>query len=568
MMGYRLFYSYQSDTKSALNHRFIRNAIDTAVARITEYKIVVVEGFYGIGGNPPLLQTMLAQSKGSDIFVGDITFTSSMIWQSRGVNIHEDSDSYLVEIDKPANLKPAPNPNVLIETGYSWALKNLDRTILIMNTAFGHPSAMPVDMQGLRWPITYNLSEERAAIAAKHKKEHDQLTDALEAAIRFTIKTSIDYQIDRLRPCMILSQWEEYHPYPYQLTPIAKERILEIRDQIENKDKSIRILGKNGIGKTRLVLESFRSNGELPDLKLDDRIVYYDYDSAISGDISKQLSVLREIDQQKILVLDNCPEEEHKRLEKHFRYSKVRIISIDTIDELVKSNRADVFIPEELRDEAFQLISAFSFPSEDPSFFMETMENDLDRFVYSIRAGADVSDISKPPLELLKILIGHKNEVRGAIPFLTAVALFQQIGVSGNYKDQVALVREIFVHCSQEDIESLLEDLETRKLIRRQGNYILLNGFNEELVLQWIGSDIENLFDLVKEISKRSMWYNIKSPFIKWLENSKHLEAFDEEVLKNDAFIDSDEGAHLLHMLSSSYPNQVLETIKNKINRM
>ncbi len=170
-MGYRIFYSYQSDIKKELNKSFIKDAIENAVSQITDYEIEpLVEGFYGVSGNPPLLETMLKQSLNSDIFIGDLTFTMSKVWHNP-IGITEDDKSILVEIPK-GDLKPSPNPNVLIETGYSWAIKKYERTILIMNEAFGKPSELPVDMRNLRRPITYNLSEERYSNATKNKSKH------------------------------------------------------------------------------------------------------------------------------------------------------------------------------------------------------------------------------------------------------------------------------------------------------------------------------------------------------------------------------------------------------------
>src|SRR5690554_3216425 len=130
-MGYRIFYSYQSDIDKKLNLKFIREAINDAISKITDYDIEpLIEGFYGVGGNPPLADKMLQQSQSSDIFIGDVTFTSSKIWHNP-LSLVENEKSYSLEIPK-GDLKPSPNPNVLIETGFSWALKSYERTILVM----------------------------------------------------------------------------------------------------------------------------------------------------------------------------------------------------------------------------------------------------------------------------------------------------------------------------------------------------------------------------------------------------------------------------------------------------
>ncbi|MBL4879738.1 MAG: hypothetical protein JKX82_00305, partial [Oleispira sp.] len=263
-MGYRIFYSYQSDISKKLNLIFIRDAINAAIKKIKHHKIEpLIEGFYGIGGNPPLVEAMLKQSQGTDIFIGDVTFTSSKIWQSQGVNFHEDAKTYLIEIEKPTDLKPAPNPNVLLETGYSWALKTFNRTILVMNEAFGSPSQLPVDMKGLRWPITYNLSEDRFDKKSKFNKEFEQLTDAFEFAINDAINSSIEYQESLLSPFQLYYAWEKESRNDFILTKKIEKIISEIRAQVIQDNKPIRIVGPAKSGKSRILFVIFRKNGSL-----------------------------------------------------------------------------------------------------------------------------------------------------------------------------------------------------------------------------------------------------------------------------------------------------------------
>ncbi|MDC7997027.1 hypothetical protein [Gilvibacter sediminis] len=570
-MGYRVFYSYQSDIDAKLNHKFIRDAIVDAISRVTEYKIDLVEGFYEIGGNPPLAETMLKQSRSSDIFIGDITYTSSKIWQSKGINFFQDSKVYLIEINKPVNLKPAPNPNVLLETGYSWALKDFDRTVLVMNTAFGDPSELPVDMSGLRWPITYNLSNERALKSAKFKKEFNSLSKALEGAIRFAIKASIAYQIEKLRPLMIYSQWLNDHPFPYQDTPYAKKLIGEIRFLMENANKPIRIVGSEGIGKTRLVMESFREDGTTTDLISEDRIVYHDTDSAVGGDISKQLAELKDMDQHKWLVVDNCSDKYHDQLAKYFKNSKVRLLTIETLDSENKVTTANKLLVESsLKDEVFNATAASRFPSMEVSILSEAVENDLETFISLINKGASAEDLSKPSLELIERLVGPENLKKGAISFLTAVGLFEQVGVSGQYANQLETINTLFIKTSEQNLEDLIEELESKNLIKRKGNYIVQNGFRNDLVNNWINNDVDNLDEIIEGVSNARLWYFFKRPFLKLLEIQKNLDHITgpSGILSDNSFVDSPNGAKFLEMLATTFPEVVLEIMKDKIGRM
>ena len=573
-MGYRIFYSYQSDINKKLNQTFIRDAINAAIAKIPEFPIeTLIEGFYGVSGNPPLAQVMFDQSKSSDIFIGDVTYTSSKIWQSQGVNTVEDDKSYLIEIDKPIDLKPAPNPNVLLETGYSWALKSHYRTILVLNEAFGNPSELPVDMQGLRWPITYNLCEDRFNKQSKQTKEKNALIDALEGAIRDAINSSIEYQIKRWRPLIINSNWKKDHKYPFQLTSLVKSKIIDIRNLLLKSNRAIRVCGLKGCGKTRLVLEVFQKNGDLDYDEMNEQIIYHDYDSALSGDISKQLSELKDINQFKIFVADNCSLEEHNRLTKLFNNTKIKLISINTIINFKEVDGATLLIEENVTFEIFENIIKNKYPSLPVLEVINQFENNLNKFIPLIEAGMKEQDVDKSAIELLTILLENKNVEKGGIKLLTVIALFEKIGVSGEFIDQIKFVRETFLDNTKEEVIEQIEVLKSKGLVTQKGDFVLANSFKDELKQFWKEEPIEDINLIIKNVSRYNLWYNFSEKFFSVLkenENGEYLTSLNSEngVLQDISFIDSDEGGQFINLLSGYFPSFALDVIKSKIERL
>jgi hypothetical protein len=573
-MGYRIFYSYQSDIDKKLNHEFIREAINEAKARITEFNIDPIrEGFYGVGGNPPLAKAMFDESKGSDIFIGDVTFTSSKIWQSKGVKFEEDANTYLIEIDKPFKLKPAPNPNVLLETGYSWALKTHYRTILVLNEAFGSPSELPVDMKGLRWPITYKLCETRYNKAAKFKKEKKNLVNALEHAIRDAINSSIEYQIKRWRPLVINNNWKKDHKYPFSFTPNIRSKILQLRSVIINYRGAIRVCGLKGSGKTRLVLEVFQKNGDLDYNETNEQIVYHDYESVLSGDISKQLAELKDLNQSKIFVADNCSLEEHFKLSKHFKNTKVKVISISTITSLDETDNATLLIEENVVFEIFENIIKNKYPTLSVQEVINQFENNLNKFIPLIEAGMKEQDIDKSSIELLAILLESKNVEKGAIKLLSVITLFEKIGVSGEYIDQIEFIRETFLDSTKEEAIELIELLKSKGLITQKGDYVIANSFKQELIQYWKEQPIEDVNLVVKNVSNNNLWHNFSDKFFDILKNDKSGDYINslnsrEGVLKDNSFVDTNEGGEFVNLLADYFPSIAQEVIKSKIERL
>ena len=76
-MKYNIFYSYQSDIDKDINEKFIGDALRKAAGSIKFCAFDIIKGFDGTSGNKPLAQTMFEQSFNSNIFVGDLSFTSS-----------------------------------------------------------------------------------------------------------------------------------------------------------------------------------------------------------------------------------------------------------------------------------------------------------------------------------------------------------------------------------------------------------------------------------------------------------------------------------------------------------
>ena len=575
-MGYRIFYSYQSDVEKKLNHAFIRDAINDAIARITEFSIgSLIEGFYGVGGNPPLAQVMFDQSKGSDIFIGDVTFTSSKIWQSQGVKVEEDANTYLIEIDKPINLKPAPNPNVLLEAGYSWALKSHYRTILVLNEAFGRPSELPVDMQGLRWPITYNLCETRYNKASKQKKEKDNLVNALEFAIRDAINSSIEYQIKRWRPLVINNNWKKDHKYKYQLTTLVRNKIIDLRNAILKGSNPVRVCGLEGCGKTRLVLEVFQKNDDLDYHELNEQIIYHDYESALSGDISKQLAELIDIDQFKVFIADNCSIENHNKLSKLFKNTKVKLVSINTIKNFDENDGATLLFDEDITFEIFENVINNKYPTAPVQEVTDKFKNNLEKFIPLIEAGMQEQDIDKSSIELLTILLEEKNVEKGAIKLLTAISLFEKIGISGRYVNEIECIRETFIgrELTNKKIDELIELLKSKSLVTIKGDYVIANGFKNELIRYWKIEPIEDVNTIVLNVSENNLWHHFSDKFFEFLKNdesSEYLASLTSEggILRNIEFIDKSEGGEFLILMADYFQELVLEILTSKEERL
>jgi hypothetical protein len=170
-----IFFSWQSDTPTAIGRNFLRKALEEACKEIAAEacidealrdELVVDSDTQGEAGQPPIAETIFKKIDAAAVFVADVTFTA-----------------------KRVDGRPTPNPNVLIE--YGWALKSLShsRVISVMNDAYGEPSAqtLPFDLAHVRWPIRFTLQEH--ALAEQKVDVRRKLAANLKVAIRASLAT-------------------------------------------------------------------------------------------------------------------------------------------------------------------------------------------------------------------------------------------------------------------------------------------------------------------------------------------------------------------------------------------
>ena len=164
-----VFFSWQSDRPSKEGRNLIEASLKDAIAQLAsdaEVEEAVRDGLaldkdtQGVPGSPSIIDTIFNKIDAAAVFVADLTFVGTR--SKDGLT---------------------PNPNVLIE--YGWALKSLSRSriIAVMNEAYGAPhGTLPFDLAHLRFPITYNLSEQ--ATSEERRRQREQLTKTFVSALK------------------------------------------------------------------------------------------------------------------------------------------------------------------------------------------------------------------------------------------------------------------------------------------------------------------------------------------------------------------------------------------------
>lgn len=168
-MALTIFYSWQSDTPSKTNHRFIKEALDDAVKQLVAEGHVeeaprVDHDTKDVHGDPDIFPTILKKIENCDVFIADVTIVAST---SDGKNI--------------------PNPNVLLELGYAYKAVGSGRIIKIMNDSYGDPKkGLPFDLAHKRWPYVYSLEPDTEK--AKREKLKESVAKDLAEFVRLILE--------------------------------------------------------------------------------------------------------------------------------------------------------------------------------------------------------------------------------------------------------------------------------------------------------------------------------------------------------------------------------------------
>src|ERR1039458_3938628 len=108
-----VFYSWQSDLPNSVNRGFIQSALEQAATTIAADNTVAIEPVVdrdtqNVPGSPDIASTIFTKIASADIFVADVSI-----------------------VTRAEMMRPAPNPNVLIELGYALKALGPERVILV-----------------------------------------------------------------------------------------------------------------------------------------------------------------------------------------------------------------------------------------------------------------------------------------------------------------------------------------------------------------------------------------------------------------------------------------------------
>tara|TARA_R110000744_G_scaffold12647_3_gene37484 strand:- start:4826 stop:6541 length:1716 start_codon:yes stop_codon:yes gene_type:complete len=568
-MAYKVFFAYQTDTDDKFNKGFIHQAGLNAIQKLKDegFDIEFDYGFNKTSGNPILINEMLKKNDEADLVLVDLTFTSSKSgFGVPKINLFGHTiQKYKIEEDKFS-----PNPNVLLETGYAWSGKGQYRTLTVMNTAFGVRSELPVDLKSFRWPIDYHLNE---ANYKDRKSVRKSLTEDLYKAFKNSLIAEASYQIEKWSPFKINAQLKSQHSYPFKLTTGIKTIISDLRNMIDNYRGPIRICGVEGVGKSRIVYEVFHKHDDLPFDENVNKVLYYDLLGTNYTDISKQVAELGLQNQHKIIVIDNCEYEVHRRLSNDFKNKNVKLITIKSVDNNSEQEHSNFFIDKNVALDLNEVLLEERFQGAPLENLLEITKGNLNATLPIIESDIANEDTNKNLIELYELIISEESFKNGAIEVIGALEFINHVRISGEFNnDELENFQSTFFPDLQiEQLRSIIEELLAKKLVTQKGDFVITKLEHRHLFDEWfVDKDISSIL--------KSLDYRFVSRFLNNIdeifddgqtENLAKL-LFNEEngLLNDDEFFNTPKALLIQEHFTVKKPILVLENIEHNIDKV
>ncbi len=302
-----------------------------------------------------------------------------------------------------------------------------------------------------------------------------------------------------------LFRWETWNALPQFGQPFAadsqRQDILDaIRRGIEDPSGplSFRIMGRAGVGKSRLVLEALRSqnggNG------LAERSLYADNPLAIPDGLFHWLELNH--DTNLVLVVDECERVDVERLERQAQRcnGRLRLLTIDQTQDALSGDRPNTYYLSTLNDAVMRGLlvtavdnlpdAAYDFAVRFASGFVklavnlaEAMRDYPDRISWH---GLAEVGIVKDVIE--KFLIDDRTDRQ----VMRALALLRRVGWDGDAEGDGRIVID-FLNLDWYEARDRVQELMRRGLIAKQGRYRYVT---PHLLAVWLAAQVwENYGD-------------------------------------------------------------------------
>lgn len=560
-MNIKIFYSWQTTTNTKYNKNFISNCIKDAIKKIKQipdFKLIdfeVTDAVRGESGQVAIADTIIQKKiPDCDIFVADLTASKVNKWVSW--------------IFKN---KPIPNPNVMTEYGVALSSLGKSRIVSVLNTCYnGSPTdknnaeIIPFDLRHDRFPTEYSFSKRNESEKDEIKKK---LTEGLVNALKPAIQDVLETYKSKFRPFIAWNEWNELSKYPQADKFIINDKIKEIQATILTtirKPSVIRLLGLSGLGKTRILLETFRPiEKDNNSLLSASRVLYVNCNDYLNKiNFPEIVTKIKRDKEDAVLIVDNCDISTHKLIVRNL--NGLSLISIDSNPEENSNTEKTSYITigkKDLSDIVTQLVDN-NFQNIGVENVTKIKEFSQGIPLMAVLLGESVKNGVQftgrlNDEELLNNLLGEKGKEPEWRSILKSCSMFSYFGFKDELDIQykfIATNQNVTISNNTEHVRistflDVVKHFEAREIFEKQGRYLSIRPFplSMALAVEWLDTcTSERMLQVIIDISTleephRKQLIDSLAEQMKYLDyNEKAVEIIDKIVGAESPFDDAE----------------------------
>lgn len=278
-----------------------------------------------------------------------------------------------------------------------------------------------------------------------------------------------------------LDAWAKYEEIGARLasSDVLMRNAEAIQEKLALPRQVIRLLGHSGLGKSRLVFEALRSSAANPATDLAPLVAYArEYTSTLRNQIRDFIAN----GQRVIVVVDECPPEDHRRLSEEVRRtdSKLSLVTMDFSFE--PPGRDDLELTLERSDPAIikeiLLGAGFKGTPDDLARATEFCSGFPQVAVLvgnAVRDGAQhFADYGEKERIVGRLVWGRDTPDPDLLRCLRCLALFDAVGLDEPKANEFAWIAQRLLGMPPADLELKLERLFNRRILQKRGYSLLV----------------------------------------------------------------------------------------------
>ena len=335
---------------------------------------------------------------------------------------------------------------------------------------------------------------------------------------------------------------------------------------------ALRVAGPSGFGKSRFVYELFNRRTTPPDEIENAALIYADL-SIAGDDVAKLALEIADSGSPTILVVDECPDEMHRKLVNLAQRagSKLRLVTIDVETKIVQARETLVIRLEPAADGQITSIAKAVAPalSDSDTRFIEQLAQGFPQMaVLAAQQNADSRDTIYSAAQVVdRIFWGSKSPDSDAQKALELASFFEWIGISDRVGNDVALIASELAGTSTDKFVEYLLSFKSRGILTRRGDYLQVGPIP---LAAWLSARRLSLLQDGKLFSFfMKAPQSLKSSLLRrlrWLDTSAQAKDFVRELLSAENLgnldaLNTDFGAECLDRLVHVDPDFAMATM-------